>query len=145
VNPLTNIDDCFNRRLLQKVRPSGEKAYESLDLARSYLDEARKAASASAQRMSFSAAYLAWFHSARALLFRDGIREKSHYCIELYLETYVQAGKLEEDWILMFNRLRNRRHENQYSFGTVPTDDEIKTAIDEAERFIERIRLVLLD
>lgn len=28
--------------------------------------------------------YMVFFHSARAGLFRDGIREKSHYCIEIY-------------------------------------------------------------
>lgn len=142
---MKTVEDCFNKRLLEKVRPSEEKALQSLDVARSYLDEARKSAGASAKRMSFSAAYLAWFHAARAVLFRDGVREKSHYCIGIYLEKYVQAGKLEEDWILMFNRLKNKRHENQYSFGAVPADDEIQTAIDEGEKFIDRIRIVLLD
>lgn len=137
---MRDIEDCFRKKLLQRVRPSEEKAHESLNLALSYLEEAKISAGASAKRMSFSAAYLAWFHAARAILFRDGIREKSHYCIELYLETYVKAGRLDEEWILMFNRFRNRRHDNQYSFGTVPTDDEIRTAIDEAGRFIGIVR-----
>lgn len=142
---MKTVDDCFNDGRLEKVRPSEEKAHESLHAARSYLNEARKSAGASAKRMSLSAAYLAWFHAARAVLFRDGVREKSHHCVGLYLEKYVHAGALEEEWVLMFNRLRNKRHENQYSFGPVPTDDEIQTAIDGGERFIDRIRLVLLD
>ncbi|KUG20053.1 MAG: HEPN domain-containing protein [Methanomicrobiaceae archaeon] len=72
--------------MLRRVRPSAEKANESLSLASSYLAEARQVAGVGANRMSLTGAYMAWFHAARAVLFRDGIREKSHYCIELYPE-----------------------------------------------------------
>ncbi|MDD4446734.1 MAG: HEPN domain-containing protein [Methanothrix sp.] len=52
-------------------------------------------------RSAISSAYLAVFHSARAVLFRDGVREKSHYCIGLYLQRYVEDGTLEEDWPML--------------------------------------------
>jgi len=49
----------------------------------------------------------------------------------------------EEEWVLLFGRLRSRWHENQYSFGPAPADDEVAAAIDRAGRFVERIRMLL--
>jgi uncharacterized protein (UPF0332 family) len=66
--------------------------------------------------------YLAVFHSARAVLFRDGVREKSHYCIGLYLQSYVENDELEEDWPMLFDRMRSIRHTDQYSFQAKPSE-----------------------
>ncbi len=129
--------------MLRRVAPSVEKANESLNLAASYLDEARQVAGLGARRISLTGAYMAWFHAVRAVLFRDGIREKSHYCIELYLNHYAQSGDLEEEWVLMFSRMRTQRHESQYSFGPAPTDTEVLAAVKHAGQFIERIRRLL--
>ena len=140
---MKRIEECFRKKLLRKVEPSDRKAEESLELAASYLEEARQASSAGAKRMALSGAYMVWFHSSRAVLFRDGIREKSHYCIEVYLETYVESGNLEEEWILMLSRIRSQRHDSQYSFAPQPNEEEINAAITSAEKFIEIIKRLL--
>ncbi|WP_214019479.1 HEPN domain-containing protein [Methanoculleus sp.] len=142
---MTTIEDCFREKMLRRVAPSVEKANESLNLAASYLDEARQVAGLGARRISLTGAYMAWFHAARAVLFRDGIREKSHYCIELYLNYYAQSGDLEEEWVLMFSRMRTQRHESQYSFGPAPTAAEVLAAVEHAGQFIERIRRLLAE
>ncbi|BBL68592.1 HEPN domain-containing protein [Methanoculleus chikugoensis] len=140
---MTSIEDCFKEKMLRRVAPSVEKANGSLNLAASYLDEAQQVAGLGARRISLTGAYMAWFHAARAVLFRDGIREKSHYCIELYLNHYAQSGDLEEEWVLMFSRMRTQRHESQYSFGPAPTTTEVLAAVEHAGQFIERIRRLL--
>lgn len=94
-------------------------------------------------RSAISSAYLAVFHSARAILFRDGVREKSHCCIGLYLQRYVENGALEEDWPMLFDRIRSVRHVDQYSFMALPTEEEVQASIDLAERFIERMERLL--
>jgi len=136
---LKNIDDCFELGLLRKTEPSHSKSERSLLSAREWLSEARKNLEAEALRSALSSAYLAVFHSARAVLFRDGVREKSHYCIGLYLQRYVEDGSLEEDWPMLFDRIRSVRHADQYSFMARPTDEEVRAGIDLAERFIERM------
>ena len=113
---MKNIDDCFERGLLRKVEPSQTKSEQSLLQAGEWLSEAEKNLEAEALRSAISSAYLAVFHSARAVLFRDGVREKSHYCIGLYLQRYVEDGILEEDWPMLFDRIRSVRHADQYSF-----------------------------
>ncbi len=145
MNPLSAIDDCFRKNLLRRVPASEKKAADSLSLAESYLEESKKTAAAGAQKISINGAYLVWFHAARAVLFRDGIREKSHYCIEVYLETYVKSGHLEEQWITLFSRMRTQRHENQYGFGPDPTAEEVASAIEYGNRFLARIRALIAD
>mgnify|MGYP001233851700 FL=1 len=61
------------------------------------------------------------------------------YCIGLYLQRYVEEGRLEEDWPMLFDRIRSVRHVDQYSFMARPTGEEVQAGIDLAERFIERM------
>ena len=119
------------------------KSEQSMLQARDWLSEAEKNLEAEALRSAISSAYLAVFHSARAVLFRDGVREKSHYCIGLYLQRYVEDGILEEDWPMLFDRIRSVRHADQYSFMALPTEEEVQASIDLAERFIERMERLL--
>ena len=125
------------------MEPSLTKSEQSLHQARDWLSEAEKNLEAEALRSAISSAYLAVFHSARAVLFRDGVREKSHYCIGLYLQRYVEDGILEEDWPMFFHRIRSVRHADQYSFMALPTEEEVQASIDLAERFIERMERLL--
>ena len=140
---MKNIDDCFRLGLLRRTEPSRSKSDQSLLSAREWLSEAKKNLVAQALRSALSSAYLAVFHSARAVLFRDGVREKSHYCIGLYLQRYVEEGSLEENWPMLFDRIRSMRHADQYSFMARPTGEEVQAGIDLAERFIERMERLL--
>ena len=85
------------------------------------------------------AAYMGYFHAARALLFRDGVREKSHYCIGVYLESYCENGLLEDEWVLQFDHMRGLRQNDQYSLDARPTVLEVRQALAEADKFIERM------
>ncbi len=138
-----NLEDCFEKNLLRKTDPSDAKANRSLEQARVWVDEAKHTLEAGAYRSGLMAVYMGYFHAARTVLFRDGLREKSHICIELYLEDYVRRGRLEEEWTLLFHRLRSARHLDQYSFGAPPTEDEVEYAIANAEAFIDRIERLL--
>lgn len=71
------------------------------------------------------------------------MREKSHYCIGLYLQKYEQEGALEEEWPMLFDRIRSIRHSDQYSFMAKPTEEEVHAGIDLARRFIERMKRLL--
>ena len=128
---------------MRRVEPSRPKSEQSLQQAREWLSEAEKNLQAEALRSAISSAYLAVFHSARAVLFRDGVRKKSHYCIGLYLQRYVEDGTLEEDWPMLFDRIRSVRHADQYSFIALPSVNEVQAGIDLAERFIDRMERLL--
>jgi uncharacterized protein (UPF0332 family) len=125
------------------VEPSVTKSIESITEAREWLSEARKNMAAEAYKSAISSLYLAIFHSGRAVLFRDGMREKSHYCIGVYLGKYVEQGVLEEDWVLIFDRMRSVRHTDQYSFQVHPSKEEVESGIDIAEKFVNRMEKLL--
>ena len=58
-----------------------------------WLEEADISLRNGAFNASVLSAYLAMFHSARAVLILEGYRERSHYCIARYLEEkYVKKG-----------------------------------------------------
>jgi uncharacterized protein (UPF0332 family) len=57
-------------------------------------------------RSAISSAYPAVFHSALSVLFPDVVREKSQYCIGLYLQKYAEGGALEGEWPILFDRIR---------------------------------------
>jgi uncharacterized protein (UPF0332 family) len=102
------MEDCFRKGLLRRVEPSLTKSKDSVTEAREWLSEAMKNKASEAYKSAISSLYLAIFHSARAVLFRDGVREKSHYCVGVYLEKYVDEGVLEEDWVFNIRQDKER-------------------------------------
>ena len=91
----TNIDDCFRFRLLRKINPDEEKTKRSLEISEQRLKEAKKALELNIFQYAIIEAYMAMFHAARALLYKDGVQEKSHFAMSIYLkEKYSAIYKL---------------------------------------------------
>jgi len=128
---------------LRNVPASEEKALLSIVQAREWIVEAQQDLDADALRSGLIAVYMGYFHAARALLYRDGIREKSHYCIGIYLESYQKKGLLEDKWVLQFDHMRGLRQNDQYSFDARPTTAEVRQALLDAERFINRMEQLI--
>lgn len=139
-----DFHDCMKGGLLRKIPPSKEKAEGSMKAAKKWLEEAEKDASGEAFNSSLISSYLSMFHSARAILFFDGVREKSHYCIARYLEEkYVKEELLEMKWIELLDHYRAMRHDDQYSISFFTTKEEAENALRNAKEFVEKMRELL--
>lgn len=115
-----------------------------MKVALRWLDEAEKDLIGGGFNSSVLSSYLAMFHSARTVLFFDGFREKSHYCMARYLEErYAEKNLLESKWVELLGHYRELRHDDQYSTDFFATKDEAESALDTAEEFVERIRKLL--
>ena len=80
------------------------------------------------------------FHPARALLFRDGIKERSHICTVSYLkETYPRLKRLANQ----LDVYRRNRHNTLYALDFLISDDEAHQAIKDAEFFYKQIREIV--
>lgn len=136
-----DFDDCLKRGLLRRdIPPSEEKARESLFAAEKWLKEAENNLNSESFNSSVMASYLAMFHAARAILFFDGFREKSHYCIARYLEEkYVRIGLLEIKWINLLDHCRELRHNDQYSLSFFASQGEAEETYDKSKEFVERM------
>lgn len=138
-----NVKECLERGLLKNDKPSIEKAKKSIEIALSKLDKSRELIKLEIMDMSQINCYSAMFHSARALLFRDGFKERSHYAIYVYLrEKY--SDSIELKFLNELNVLRLDRHEIFYGLDEITFDKEdIKKTIKLCEEFIENVKRLL--
>ena len=133
-----NLRDCFQKRLLRRVRPDAAKSTRSLEVASTKLEEAEKALKNELFDATIILSYTAMFHAARALLFRDGIVEKSHVCLVEYLRAeYVHKARLRAALVNALDSLRIDRHETIYGLETKSDVKEAEYAERKAKEFLE--------
>ncbi|MCL4457292.1 MAG: HEPN domain-containing protein [Nitrospirae bacterium] len=136
--------NCIEKGLLRKIPASEDNAMRSINKAESWLKEAEKSFQGEAYDSSVLSSYLAMFHSARAILFFDGYREKSHACVARYLEDqYVSKKKLEKKWVELLDHHREIRHDDQYDLSFYSSDEEARKALGSAGQFLQRMKYLL--
>ena len=139
-----NLDRLIELGLIRKIPKSKLKAEESIKTAESWLTEAENNFLNETFRSCVLSSYLAMLHSARAILFSDGFREKSHFAVARYLEDkYTNKKLLEEKWINLLDHYRELRHADQYSTSFIVTKEEAKNALQSAKEFVKRIKNLL--
>jgi uncharacterized protein (UPF0332 family) len=139
-----NVDECIKQGLLKRDIPSKEKAAKSLEIAKHKLGVARKLFGFKIFEETITNSYSSMFHASRALLFRDGIKEKSHYAVFVYIKEKY-SGKLEMRFINEFNNLRTER--NEISYGLEKSNisaEEAKEVLKTAEEFIGAVEKLIL-
>ena len=130
------LTDCFRRGLLINTQTDMESARRSMNLARSYMSDAEKSMAGDSYRLVIISSYTAMFHAARAVLFRDGVKERSHECIPLYIrEQYpVLAGQAN-----MLDSYRKYRHEALYGLKFEAGKQDAITSLSVANGFLSAI------
>ncbi|MFH1592856.1 MAG: HEPN domain-containing protein [Candidatus Woesearchaeota archaeon] len=138
-----DIKECIEGGLLKKDSPSLEKARKSIKISEIKLEKAKKLINLKVLDMASVNLYSSMFHSSRALLFRDGFKEKSHYALYVYIrEKY--SDKIEPKFLNELNMLRLERHEIFYGFEEVESDEkDIQKLIVLIEEYIDVIRKLL--
>ncbi len=140
---MTEFDDCFNKGLLRKERPDREKAERLTKVAEHKLDIAKAVFDIEIYDDAIINAYAAMFQAARALLFKDGIKERSHYCVYVYINSKYK-DKIAPSLLNEFNALRLARHELNYEPEITEVKEvEAESAIGAAGKFLEAVRNLL--
>jgi len=139
---IRNIEDCFKFRLLRKIAPDREKSKRSLEIANERLKGAENAIKFKMFSYAILEAYMMMFHASRALLYKDGIQEKSHFALFIYLrDTY--SNKIPLPIINFLNIHRTQRHEALYGLEFEPKLQDAVTAIEDAKLFVKEIERLL--
>ena len=136
------IDELFEKKLLRKISKDKEKIKTSLKIAETKLGEAKKLFSADFYGNALLNVYTSMFHASRAILYRDGIQEKSHYAVYIYLKEKF-SDKIPLELLNAFNYLREERHEFLYGFEEDITKKETENAILDCEEFLEVAKEIL--
>ena len=136
---IRNVEDCFRFRLLRKINPDKEKTKRSLEISDIKLEEARKALNLKIFEYVILGSYMAMFHSARALLYKDGIQEKSHFALFIYLKEKYK-NQIPINILNLLNIHRTERHEAMYGLEYRPTEEDALTAVEDAKIFVKEVK-----
>lgn len=139
---IRNVEDCFRFRLLRKIKVDKEKSKRSLEIAKQRLKEAENAIKLKVFQFAVLESYMAMFHASRALLYRDGIQEKSHFAIYVYLKEKY-SDKIPLHIMNFLNIHRTERHEAMYGLEYKPQKEDALTALDDARVFVGEFEKLL--
>jgi uncharacterized protein (UPF0332 family) len=90
------LESCMKSGRIRRFSPGPTFVAGELAAASQDLDEARRTMAAGGLKWATIQAYYSMFHSARALLYAKGYRERSHRCLVIALrEFYVEPRLLE--------------------------------------------------
>ena len=136
------LRDCYKEGLLRKTKPSKQYALKSLETSLKHIENAKDNLEMKNNNLVLFCAYTSMFHSARALLFKDGVKERSHICIVSYLrEKYSELRRLSNQ----LDAYRRNRHNTLYSLDFLISKNEAKQAIDDSEQFYKQIKTIIDD
>ena len=136
-----NTEELLRSGFLKRISPSLERAKKSLEVSQKYLLEAKKGFGIGVYEMSIIGAYSSIFHAARAILFRDGIAERSHSAVYDYLKEKHPGLGINQ--INSFNLYRGLRHSVAYGLDTVVGEDDAKGILNFAEQFLSNVKKYL--
>lgn len=128
--------------LLRKATPSPEQAKAGLGKAKILLTEAKADLKDRRFNSSLMTAYAAILNAGRAVLFKDGFREKSHFCVARYLEA-KHKDRFPKDCILLLDHFRESRHEVQYESSYLADEVSAKQIIEFADVFISSVEKLI--
>lgn len=140
------IDELIEKGHIIKTMPDLEKTKRSLLMAQHFIEEAKEQVEMGMYDTSLVASYTAMFHTARALMFKDGFKERNHYAIYLYIKnSYID--KIEVKYINELNILRSVRHKILYGDENVNIrevqEEEADSAIKIALGFLNVVKKLI--
>ena len=141
---MNEVDACFEKGLLKKTAKSKRLALQDLAQAEFFLNESFDLINFKKKEMAAIAMYNAAFHAARALLYLNGVKERSHYCLQKYLEErFGKVGLLDSEDLSLFDLLRGIRQEIQYNVSKVKFEENLNELYDKTEKFIEKTKKIV--
>jgi len=131
------MDDCVKNGLLIPHTYPWDTVLKEFENANKHLENAERSHEYGMIDLSIVSSYTAMFHAARALLFMDGFKERSHVCLVTFLrERYPNL----KEFTNIFDIYRKNRHESLYGIDYRPLNDDSICGIDSAKRFIEVVK-----
>jgi len=128
--------------MLRQISPDVAKAKRSIEIAEKKLKTAKTSFEKELYGPTIIYGYTSMFHSSRALLYKDGIQEKSHVCLVLYIkETY--SDKIPPYLINSLDAFRKERHETLYGLDFVETKKDAELIIHDAKQLLSTIKKLL--
>ena len=133
------IERYFKEGLLKKGKIDKNEIKGSLELAERFLERAKGNIKIKYFDVAFILAYNSMFHSARALLFSFGVKERSHFAMIEFLKEKFKDNEKIFQFLTTLDSYRISRHAIQYS-GEFCSELDAKEAIKDAKEFLEIVK-----
>jgi len=136
------FEKCSKEGKIKKISGAKGLSVKELRVAESDLSAAKQGLKSEQWKWCTIQAYYAMFHAARALLYSEGYREKSHYCLRIAVEAlFVSTGKISEKFIDALQTAKQMRENADYeeNFSEVGA----KKLVQLTEEFLEEAKKIL--
>ncbi|MDI6917324.1 MAG: HEPN domain-containing protein [Thermoplasmatales archaeon] len=136
------FERCLEKRKIVKENISEDMLLNEVNAADYDLAKAKNSLDDGDYKWATVQAYYVMFHSAMALVFSKGFRERSHYCLKVALmELFVNTNKLEPEYVEFFEDTMLLREQADYELRYYPSAAE--EPIKNAERFLQKTKEIL--
>lgn len=134
------LQKLLEERKLVRIKPDKKLVLKEMAAAKSDLKDAKESIALKKFKWATIQGYYSMFHSARALLFAKGYREKSHYALLVAIRD-LYAGEIERSLIQEFEHGMYLRQEADYGlkFSEIGALDVTQTA----QRLLEKAKAIL--
>jgi uncharacterized protein (UPF0332 family) len=133
---------CLESKKIVSFARGKKLIKKELSVAKSDLSDAKAGYENERYKWSTIQGYYAMFHAARALIYSQGYREKSHYCLAIALRAlFADEGKMDAQSVRDFLNAMNLREAADYEAEF--SQSGAKAVIVSAEKFIEKAATIL--
>ncbi len=140
MNP--EFNRCLENKKIIPFAKGKNLVKKEISVARSDLVDAKAGYENGRYKWSTIQAYYAMFHAARALVFSEGYREKSHYCLAIALRAlFADSNRMDAQLVRDFLNAMNLREAADYESDF--SQAGAKAVIASADKFIEKAIAIL--
>ena len=140
MNP--EFKQCIENKKIITFAKGKNLVRKEISVAQSDLFDAKAGYENERYKWSTIQAYYAMFHAARALIYSEGYREKSHYCLAVALRAlFVDKNTMNAQSVRDFLNAMNLREAADYESNF--SQAGAKAVIASAEKFIEQAIAIL--
>lgn len=133
------FDECVERGKIIKIPVDPELVAKEFREAEADLLAAERSLAEHQEKWAIIQGYYSLFHSLRALVFREGYREKSHRCLKYAVEALlVDEGILRPDVLEHFSFAMDLREGADY--GCIYNADSASLVVVSARTVLEMVR-----
>ncbi len=137
-----NFERCLEKKKLVKFDAEKSLIKKEIVAAESDLKDSQDVLKLDKPKLATITAYYSMFHSARALLYSKGYREKSHFCLAAAIKNlFVDTNLLESSFIDDYDMAKDLRENADYKSDF--SKEGAEQLIVNAEKFLKKTKNLL--
>jgi len=136
-----SFEGCLRKRLLIRTSPDIELSEKEFFISCEDLERSKHTKDIDKNfKWAIVQAYYSIFHSAKAVLYLIGLKERSHGCIADALDKLSEKGLIESVVVEQFKSCMEAREDADYRH--VYSEEEASRTVKIAEEFLKKMREV---